>query len=61
MCQDLRLLRIVAPRFVAGVLVDASGVVVEVAPILRYATGWTGRRLRGYAAARGWQAAYVEA
>lgn len=55
----MRLLRIVAPRFVAGVLVDVSGHVVEAAPILRYATGWTGRRLRGYAAARGWQAAYV--
>jgi len=55
-----RLLRIVAPHFCAGVVVSPRGVIVEAAPILGYALGWTGRRLREYAGRKGWEAAYVE-
>jgi hypothetical protein len=52
----------VAPHFVAGALVNEQGVVVEAAPILRYAReqAWTGRRLRAYAAQKRWEAAYIE-
>ena len=57
----MKLLRVVAPHFVAGALVnDQTGVVVEAAPILRYTIGWTGRNLRAYACRKGWSASYVE-
>lgn len=55
-----RLLRVVAPHFVAGVIVDGRGRVIEAAPILRYALGWTGLELRTYAASKRWAAAYVD-
>lgn len=57
----MRLLRLVAPHFVAGVLVDERGLVVEAAPIVGYSVGWTGANLRKYAARRGWSAAYLSA
>ena len=58
----MRLLRIVAPHFVAGALVNERGIVVEAAPILGYAAkqAWTGQRLRAYAAQKHWTAEYVE-
>lgn len=59
MSDGSRLLRIEAPHLCAGVVVDAAGIVRETAPILSWARGWTGRRLRAYAAGRGWCAAYV--
>lgn len=53
-----RLLRIVAPHFVAGVVVGSDGIVKRAAPILRYSVGWTGRRLREYAESKRWEASY---
>lgn len=43
-----KLLRIVAPHFVAGVVLD-DGRVVETAPILKYMKGWRLRLLYWYA------------
>lgn len=47
------LIRIVAPHFVAGLLVD-NGRVVVAAPILRYMIGWTGRQVGAYCAQKRW-------
>lgn len=47
------LLRIIAPWFVAGVVLR-DDIVVEAAPILRYTVGWSEERLRSYAKRRRW-------
>ena len=52
------LVRVVAPHFVAGVAIQ-DGVVVKAAPIMRYAIGWTGVRLRTYIKRKGWTASIV--
>lgn len=49
------LVRVVAPHFVAGLIVD-NGVCVEAAPILRWAVGKRSDWLRGYFVRKRWQA-----
>lgn len=49
----MRLIRVVAPHFVAG-LEAADGVVVRTAPILKYMVGWQGRRFARYVTRKGW-------
>lgn len=43
------------PSFVAGVLVNAPGLIYKAAPIMGYAVGWTETRLREYASQRQWK------
>jgi hypothetical protein len=52
------LVRVVAPHFVAGLSVFEDRV-VEAAPILRYAVGWTADRLRRYVRHKGWTASRI--
>lgn len=47
--------RIVAPHFVAGVIVE-DGRVVRAAPIVGYMKGWPEERVRAYVARKGWTA-----
>lgn len=47
------LVQITAPHFCAGV-VAREGIVREAAPIVRYMTGWDGKRLAGYCRTKGW-------
>ena len=47
------LVRITAPHFVVG-LVAREGHVFRAAPILRYMTGWDGRRVADYCAQKRW-------
>jgi hypothetical protein len=54
----MTLVRIVSPRFVAGVVVNA-GRVAEAAPILRWTLGLSADALRAAVAARGWRASIV--
>lgn len=49
----MTLVRIVAPRFVAG-LVAVDGHVVIAAPILRKMIGWDGRQVATECARKGW-------
>ena len=55
------LVRVVAPYFVAGFVIEA-GYVVEAAPIIRYMQWrkWTAERARAYIAKRGWRATIVK-
>lgn len=53
----VRLVRVVAPHFVAGLVSD--GIVREAAPILKYTVGWPDDRARSYFAAKGWKASIV--
>lgn len=46
----MRLIRVVAPHFVAGVDVTAH----RAAPILHYMAGWSEARIRAYCAGKGW-------
>lgn len=50
----LELVRIVAPHFVAGVLVDDDMRVVQAAPILRWAVRWRVDWLADYCRGKGW-------
>lgn len=51
---ELQLVRVVAPRFVAG-LILRDGIVTEAAPILRRdCLGQRGREVKRLATARGW-------
>jgi hypothetical protein len=50
--------RVVAPRFVAG-LVTVGERVTEAAPILRWTVGRTRAELRAYFARRGWAVSRV--
>lgn len=52
-----RLIRVVAPHFVAGFITD--GTVRRTAPILRYITGWPDDRARKYFTSKGWTASVV--
>ena len=49
-----RLYRIVAPHFVAGVIVSHTGTIIEAAPILSYARRRPIEWLAAYVAKRGW-------
>lgn len=53
------LVRVVAPHFVAGFVMDGDRC-VEAAPILRWAIGKTDKELRAYFAAKGWKAERVK-
>lgn len=53
------LYRIVAPHFVAGVLVDEDSVVEETAPILRWAMGRELGWLVSYCTRKRWQLQFV--
>lgn len=50
----MRLIRVVAPHFVAGF--ETDGIVRRAAPILRYMVGWTDGHARVYIANAGWSA-----
>ena len=52
------LARIVAPHFVAGIVVH-DGRVTEAAPIVRYMVGWSPRRVLAYVDRKGWSVARV--
>jgi hypothetical protein len=47
------LFRVVAPHFVAGIVV-VGGRIVEAAPIIRYMVGWNGAHLVRYCRSKGW-------
>lgn len=49
------LVRIVAPHFVAGLIV-LDDRAIRVAPILHYMLGWPRHQIRAYVAKRGWHA-----
>lgn len=49
------LVRVVAPHFVAGIIVD-GGACVHAAPILHWAVGRKQDELRAYFARKGWTA-----
>lgn len=51
--------RIVAPHFVAGVVLDEADHVVRAAPIVGYMHGWTRERVRSYVVSKGWSVAGV--
>lgn len=51
--------RIVAPHFVAAVVLDQNDRVIRAAPIVGYMHGWTRDRVRSYVARKGWQIAGV--
>lgn len=58
MTEPETLVRIVAPHFVAAVVVVADRVTVA-APILSYMYGWPSDRVRQYVAGKGWRASIV--
>jgi ABC-type phosphate transport system permease subunit len=50
------LVRVVAPHFVAGLVLSNGVVTGESAPILRYMTGWPRERASAYIRSKGWTA-----
>lgn len=48
-------MRITAPHFVAGLVLNANQVVVRAAPILRYMLGWSRHHVRNYCARKHWK------
>jgi hypothetical protein len=61
-CSDVDLneilARIVAPHFVAGIVLHGDQV-AEAAPIVDYMRGWPRDRVRDYCRAKGWTIAIV--
>lgn len=55
------LARIVAPHFVAGIVLDERARVAQAAPIIGYMHGWTARRVAAYVDRKGWVIARVPA
>lgn len=49
------MIRIVAPHFVAGVVIEDRRV-VKAAPIVKYMIGWSVTRVLTYCRRRGWDA-----
>jgi hypothetical protein len=54
-----RLVRVTAPHFVAGLVLDESGHCIEAPPILAASIGKTAGELARYFERRGWQAELV--
>ena len=54
------LVRVVAPHFVAGLVIDGDGRCVGAAPILKWAIGKTRGELSRYFRARGWEASIID-
>jgi hypothetical protein len=54
--SDGILVRVVAPYFVAGLIVDERGTCIHAAPILVRFIGCSATKLRAHFAARGWKA-----
>ena len=48
------MIRIVAPHFVAGVVLKDERVIYA-APILKWMAGWTVDRVEGYCRSKGWE------
>jgi len=53
----MRLVRVVAPHFVAGF--ETDGTVRRAAPIVRYLVGWDDDKARAYLKRKGWVASVV--
>ena len=53
----MKLVRVVAPHFVAGF--ETDGIVRRAAPILKYLKGKTDVQARAYIAKKGWKASVV--
>ena len=53
-------LRIVAPQFVAGLIVNNVGLIIRTAPILHWTKGKTDAELKDYCRRRGWTWESVE-
>lgn len=54
----LRLIRVIAPHFVAGF--ETDGIVRRSAPIIKYLVGKTDDQAREYIRCKGWKAHTVE-
>jgi hypothetical protein len=48
-------IRVEAPHFVAGVILDHKQVVIRAAPILKYMIGWKKHKVLGYCVQKGWK------
>lgn len=53
----MKLVRVVAPHFVAGF--ETDGVVRRAAPIIKYLVGKTDNQVRAYIKSKGWKASIV--
>lgn len=53
----MKLIRVVAPHFVAGF--ESDGTVRRTAPILKVMRGWSDQRARNYIWRKGWKASLV--
>ena len=53
----MKLVRVVAPHFVAGF--ETDGIVRRTAPILKRMLGWSDDRARKYITSKGWRASVV--
>lgn len=53
------MIRIVAPHFTAGVVLDARDRVTTCAPIVRYMRDWHMRAVLAYCQRRGWRAEVI--
>jgi hypothetical protein len=59
--ETIVLVRVTAPHFVAGVVIDAeTAAVIAAAPILGYTLGWSARRLRKWVDFKRWEAERVD-
>lgn len=56
-----QLVRVVAPHFVAGLVIDAAGRRISGAPILGWAIGKERAELSSYFRGRGWRASIIRA
>lgn len=52
--MDVILARIVAPKFIAGIVLE-DDVVVLAPPLLRYMIGWKRDKVRAHVKKKGWQ------
>jgi hypothetical protein len=59
MNEEPKLVRVVAPHFVAGIDI-ANGKCTEAAPILAWAKGRSADDLRTYFKKKGWQASVID-
>ena len=53
------LVRVVAPHFVAGIIVEENKV-IDAAPILRWSIGMTRHQLKTYFVRKGWKASIIK-
>jgi hypothetical protein len=56
----MKIIRVVAPHFVAGGMIVNEKINSPIAPIIKYMKGWTVQKAKIYCAGKGWRVEIIK-